>query len=158
MTTKVRIIVGSIVVVVVALAGVAAYAYFSSSGTGSDIATTGEIEPVTVTAFTGGDAPSSQLAPGGSADVVLRIDNPNAAAVTLTSVAGGPAPITADAGHAACTTTGVTFANQTGLSSVIGPGGTTLVHLPGAASMSLSSSSGCQGATFDIPVSISVRT
>jgi D-arabinose 1-dehydrogenase-like Zn-dependent alcohol dehydrogenase len=62
-----------------------------------------------------------------------------------------------DGGHAGCTTTGVTFTNQTGFSSTIGASGTTLVHLPNAASMDATSSSGCQGATFSIPVSITAH-
>jgi hypothetical protein len=69
----------------------------------------------------------------------------------------GSGTITADAAHPGCTTTGVTFADQAGLNTAIAGSGTTLVHLPGAAAMSTASSNGCQGATFSIPVSISVR-
>jgi hypothetical protein len=119
--------------------------------------TTGSIQPVTVAALTGGDAPSSSLRPGASADVVLRIQNVNPFPVTLVSVEGGPASITADLAHPGCTTTGVTFTDQTGLSVPIAASGTTLVHLPGAAAMSTASSNGCQGATFSIPVTTTVR-
>jgi len=88
--------------------------------------------------------------------VILRVNNPNAYTVTLVSVSGN-GTITPDGGHAGCTTTGVSFTNQTGLSTTIGASGTTLVHLSTAAGMATTSSSGCQGATFSIPVSITVH-
>jgi hypothetical protein len=157
-TGRTRVIVLAAVAVFSALATTVAYAYFSSSGTATNVATTATMQPVTVAALTGGDAPSSSLRPGGTGDVVLRIQNTNPFTVTLVSVAGGPAAITADAAHPGCTTTGVTFANQTGLSaSIAASPGTTLVHLPNAAAMSAASSNGCQGATFSIPVTITVQ-
>lgn len=133
-----------------------AYAYFTSSGSGSSSASANSLTPVTVTAFAGGDAPTSALLPGGSGDVILRVNNSNGQAVTLTSVTGS-GPITADSAHAGCTTPGVSFTTQSGLSMTIGASGTTLVHLPAAVSMSTASSNGCQGATFSIPVSITVH-
>jgi hypothetical protein len=50
----------------------------------------------------------------------------------------------------------VSFANQSGLNISV-PNGSSLVHLPGAASMDATSSSGCQGATFSIPVTLGVQ-
>jgi hypothetical protein len=138
------------------IGGRAAYGYFTSAGSGTGSGGTGTLQAVTVTAFVGGDSPSSVLVPGASADVILRVNNPNASAVTLVSVTGGPGSITADSAHPGCTTTGVSFTNQTGMSVPIASG-TILVHLPNAASMNASSSSGCQGATFNIPVSITVH-
>jgi hypothetical protein len=148
-------VVGAILLVLGIGSGVA-YAYWSASGQGSGATSAGTLQPVTVTALVGGDTPSSSLLPGTSADVVLRIDNPNAFTVTLVSVAPNGA-VTADGSHPGCTTTGVTFTNQTGLASTIAASGTTLVHLSNAASMSSSSSSGCQGATFSVPVAITVH-
>jgi hypothetical protein len=133
-----------------------AIAYWTASGSGTASASAGTLQPVTVTALAGGDTPTSTLLPGGTGDVILRISNPNSSAVTLTSVTGN-GTVTADAGHANCTTTGVSFANQTGLSTTIAASSTTLVHLSGAASMSAASSNGCQGATFSIPVTITVH-
>lgn len=150
------LVLATTVALVVSLSGGVADAYWSSTGSGTGSGATGTLQPVTVTAFVGGDAPSTTLIPGGSADVILRVNNPNAYAVTLVSVSGN-GTITPDAGHASCTTTGVTFANQSGLSSTIGASGTTLVDLPTAAAMGITSSNGCQGATFSIPVSITVH-
>ena len=71
----------------------------------------------------------------------------------------GSGSITADSGHSGCTTTGVTFTNQTGLSLVVpakagAVNGTLQTSLTNAASMSNASLNACQGATFTIPVSL----
>lgn len=134
-------------------AGVA-YGYFSSHGSGSASAAVGNLQPVTVAAVTGTAA--TPLIPGGTADVVLNVTNPNPVAVTLISV-GANGAVTPDGQHANCTTTGVTFTSQSGLSVTIPASTTAPVDLPRAASMSVLSSNGCQGATFSVPVSITVR-
>lgn len=142
--------------IVAALTAVAVFAFWTTGGGGGVSATGGSLQPVTVTAVIAGDAPTSWLLPGGSADVILRVDNHNTFAVTLTNATfTGSLGVT---GGSACTSAnaGVTFANRTGLSIAV-PAGTSLVHLPGAASMSVSSANGCQGATFSMPVSITVQ-
>jgi hypothetical protein len=135
-------------------AGVA-LAFYTTSGSGSGSATAATPQAVSVVAFAGGDAPSSTLQPGGTADVILRLSNPNAYAVTLVAATGNGS-ITPDSGHSGCTTTGVSFTDQTGLSISI-PSGSSLVHVPGAAKMDTTSSSGCQGATFSIPITLTVH-
>jgi hypothetical protein len=149
-----RLIAALTVVGVLALGGVA-WAYFTSSGTGSGHGSTGTMSTVALSATAG--TASTPLYPGGTGDVSLEVNNPNSYAVTLVSVSGD-GTITPDAGHSACTTTGVTFSYQSGLSTTI-PASTTNfpVHLSGAVSMSTSSSNGCQGATFSIPVTITVH-
>lgn len=142
-------------IVFVVLCAVTAVAYFASSGAGSGSASSGSLQPVTVVGLTGGDTPSSYLFPGGSADVILRVSNQNSYSVTLVSAVGN-GTITADPGHSLCTTTAVTFTDQPSLNITI-PAGSSLIHLPGTASMGLLSSSGCQGATFSIPVSVTVH-
>jgi hypothetical protein len=114
------------------------------------------MQTVTVSALVGGDTPSSRLYPGGpAADVILRVNNPNAFTVQVFSVAANGG-ITADVSHAGCTTTGVTFTPPSNPSITV-PAGSSLVHLSGAASMSTASVSGCQGATFSIPVTLTVH-
>jgi hypothetical protein len=136
--------------------GGAAYAYVTSIGSGSGSGSTGTMQTVTLTAFVGGDAPSSKLYPGGpAADVILRVNNPNAFSAQLYSISGN-GTITADASHSGCTTTGVTFNPPSNPNTTL-PAGSSLVHLSGAASMSTASLSACQGATFSIPVSITVH-
>ena len=142
------------VCLVIGLGAGAAFAYFSSSGTGAGSASTGTLQAVTVAVTT--VTPTTPLRPGGVGDVTLKVTNPNSYDVTLVSVTGAGS-ITADARHPGCTTTGVTFTDQTGLSTTIPAATTTTVDLPGAASMSTASSAGCQGATFSIPVTIAVQ-
>jgi hypothetical protein len=132
-----------------------AYAYYTSSGQSTGSASTGTMQTVTVAAAT--VTPSTPLLPGGSGDVTLKVTNPNSFAVTLVSVVGTGGTITADSGHPGCTATGVTFSNQTGLSTTIPANSTATIDLPGAASMSTASSAGCQGAAFSIPVTITVQ-
>jgi hypothetical protein len=150
----------AVIALLVVIGAGAAYAYFTAAnGSSSGHATNGTLAPVTVDAFVGGDAPSSTLLPGGSADVILRIKNQNAFPVTLVTVTGGPAAITVDSGHSGCTVAGVvSFTNQTGRADTIAASPTTtLVHLANAASMTSAAASACQGATFNIPVTITVH-
>jgi hypothetical protein len=134
----------------------AAYAFVSSTGAGNGSATVGTMQVVTASAFVGGDTPSSALRPGGpSADVILRVNNPNSFTVQVTGVTGN-GTITADGSHAGCTTTGVTFTAPVNPTITLSTG-STLVHLSGAAAMSAASLSACQGATFSIPVNLVVQ-
>lgn len=137
-----------------------AYAFWTgAAGTGSGSAAAATMQAVTVDALVAGDGPQATLVPGGTADVVLRITNPNPYAVQVYSVtAGGQA--TADAAHPGCTTTGVTF---TGTSAPLSPAtyvaanSSTLLTLPGTAAMDTTSLAACQGATFHLPVTAEVR-
>ena len=133
------------------------YAAWTTNGTGDAYAKAGTaaaISTVDVSAST-----TATLYPGVSGDVLIKLDNPNPYTVTVTAVTGNGA-IAADSGHSGCTTTGVTFANQTGLSLVIpaksgGVDGVLQTSLTGAASMSNASLNACQGAVFTIPVTLS---
>ncbi|HZQ85140.1 MAG TPA: hypothetical protein VFA83_09900 [Acidimicrobiales bacterium] len=144
------------VVVLTSLSATAAFAYTRATGAANGSGTVGTMQTVTVAAFVGGDTPSSSLYPGGpAADVILRVNNPNSFTVHVTSIAGN-GTITADAGHAGCSTTGVSYTAPSNPSITL-PSGSTLVHLAGAASMSTASLSACQGATFNIPVTLAVQ-
>jgi hypothetical protein len=140
----------------------AAFAYFSSTGTGTGAVSVGTMQPVTIA--TAAATPTAALLPGGSADIVFKITNPNSYAVSLVSVSlksGGA--ITADTGHAGCTTTDakpvVTLSVPAAdLPVSIPPNTTTQVDLAGAASMDIAATSNCQGASFSVPVLISVQS
>jgi hypothetical protein len=140
------------VAVLLSLASGTAFAYFTTSGAGAASASTGTMLTVTLAATAG--TPSTPLYPGGTGDVTLRVTNPNGYVVTLVSVAGTGGTITASNG---CSPTGVTFTDQAGLNIPIAASGTTQVDLPGAAAMDATSANACQGATFSIPVTITVR-
>jgi len=144
------------VVAALALSGTA-FAWVTTSSSGTADASTSTMSPVTVVALGGADATTTDLQPDGTADVVLRIRNPNPYAARLVAVAPNGA-VTAAGGVGTCTTTGVALVDQSGLAVALPSDTTTLVDLPAAASMSTASSSGCQGATFSIPVAITVHT
>jgi hypothetical protein len=146
-----RTILVTLAAVTVSLGSGAAYAYFTSSGTATRSGSTGALT-VTLAATVG--LPSSALYPGGTGDVTLEVTNPNSFAVTLVSVMPAAGTVTASNG---CSPTGVSLTSQTGLSIPIAASGTTQVDLPGAASMSNASANACQGATFSIPVVITVQ-
>jgi len=135
--------------------GGAAYAYWNTLGSGSAAATTGNVSAVSVAAFTGGDAPNTALIPGGSSDVVVRINNTNAFALTMSAISLNGS-VTASGGTGTCTTTGVTITFP-GSPSITVPAGSHLIDLPGTAAMSTASQNGCQGATFQIPVSVTLK-
>jgi hypothetical protein len=144
------------------LFGGTAYAYFTSSGSGAGQGNVGKMSTVTLVAIIT-TTPKTELYPGHSGDVLLEVKNPNAYSVTLMKVTWTGGAITVDGSHPSCTTTGVTFVNWAGVISI--PPNTATngypngypVHLTGHATMSDSSSNGCQGATFFIPVIITVE-
>lgn len=132
------------------------YAAWTTNGGGNGYAKAGTATSLTTIDVSATTA--ATLYPGVSGDVYLKIDNANPYPVTVTAVSGSGS-ITADAGHAGCTTTGVTFTNQSSLSIVVpaksgGVDGTVSSTLTGAASMSNASLNACQGATFTIPVTL----
>jgi hypothetical protein len=133
----------------------AAAAYFTSSGSGTGAASTGTVT-VSVSATTG--TPSTALYPGSTADVTLEVNNPNAFAVTLKKVEGN-GTITASGGKGSCPApTGVTFTDQTALNQTLPANSTdNAVDLTGAAAMDIATADNCQGATFTIPVKVTVQ-
>jgi hypothetical protein len=154
MTRRATMVAGAVAALTVGLAGGAAYAYFNGSGLGSGAATTGAPSAITVLAATG--TVTNKLAPGTTGDLRLTLNNPNSGAVTITGVAGNGV-VTASGGIGSCSTTGVSVPNQSGLSVSVASGSSVSVVIPGAVAMNASSSTGCQGATFRVPVTLTVQ-
>ena len=130
-----------------------AAAYFKSTGSSNGHGSTGTLT-VGVSGTTA--TPTTPLFPGGTGDVTVNVHNPNNFAVTLKTV-NGNGTITPDASHASCSPTGVTFTNQTPNLAIPANATNFAVDLAGAVSMSTASANGCQGATFTIPVAITVQ-
>jgi hypothetical protein len=133
------------------------YAAWTSSGSGSAYAKGGSAQALTTVDVSASTA--ATLYPGVTGDALIKFSNPNPYPVKVTSVSlnGTNASITPDGGHSACTTTGVSFTNQSGLSIIVpaesgGTNGTVQATLTGAVAMSSASVDGCQGAVFTIPV------
>lgn len=133
--------------------------FFYDAGSGSGSAAAGTMQAVAVDALVAGDGPRATLVPGGTADVVLRLTNPNPYAVQVYRVSpNGPA--TADSAHPGGTTTGVTFtetAAPLSPATFVAANSSTLLTLPGSAAMDTTSLAACQGATFHLPVTAEVR-
>ena len=126
------------------MAGGIAYAAWSQTGAGSGTAATGTIAPLGAVASLG-----SSLYPGGSASLTVTVTNPNPRPVTVTSIVLTGA-VTASAG---CTTSGLSVTLPGAVSVTVPAGGSAPVTLTNAVSMSTSSTSDCQGATFTVPLS-----
>ena len=150
---------GAIVALLLGIGAGAAYGYFSSTGSGTGSGSTGTMQTVTVAAA---GTPSSPLLPGGTGDVVFSATNPNNFAVSITSISAN-GTITPDGGHSGCTTTDanpvVTLSVPPGdLPLSISANTTENIDLAGAATMDVAATSNCQGATFNIPITITVHS
>ncbi len=138
----------------------AAYGAFSS--TDSATSTVGVGSARTVTVATAG-TPASPPLPGGTGDVVFSVTNPNDYPVSLMSVTPNGA-ITPDSAHSGCTTTDGNPVVILAVPAVdlpipiAGDASGLTVHLAGAATMDTAATSNCQGATFSIPIAITVHT
>jgi hypothetical protein len=138
---------------------VASAVTFGSWAVGSDPGN-GYAKAVSATNLTLGDASASTVAdlyPGGTGAVKVAVTNPNAFAVTITSVTGA-GTITSNKGASCDAATGVTFTNTSGLSQAVGGGATVTFSLAGKAAMSSASDNSCQGAVFTIPVTLVATT
>ena len=84
--------------------GGSAVAYFTTAGSGSGNASVATAQAVTITAGT----PTSQLYPGGSADVAATFSNPNPSPVRVNSLlldtSQGSSGFAVDGGHSGCGT------------------------------------------------------
>jgi hypothetical protein len=140
---------------ILGLTGGAAFAYFTSPGSGSGVGNVGTAKGVSVVAATG--TVTNKLYPGASGDLSVTLNNPNSVAVKITSLSAGTGSVTGSGGLGTCTTTGVSVNAQSGLSISVSPGGSVSVTIPNGVTMSSSSDNGCQDATFQVPLSITVH-
>jgi len=125
-----------------------------SSGNASGSGVTGTSLSLVMTPGT----PSTSLRPGGQADVVLTVTNPDPEAVDLVSItldtSRGAAGLSVDAPHAACDTAALTFTHQTGSwmvpARVGSVDGTVDIVLADSMSMAVDAVDACQGAQFSV--------
>lgn len=129
-----------------------ASAYWSGSGTGAGSATTGDIQPVTLSPATA----STQVYPGGQAAVALIVNNPNPGLVRVASLAldttQGVGGFAVDGAHASCDVVSLSYTTQTngGSGWSIPGGGSSSVTVSNALAMSASATDVCQGASFTV--------
>jgi hypothetical protein len=138
--------------------GGAAYAYWTGSGSGAGSGTTGS----TVAATLSPGAPTANLYPGGTANVVLSVSNPNASPVRIGSLArdtsqGAGTGFAVDTGHSGCGLGPLSFTTQTnGGAGWTVPGkvgavdGTLSITLTSSLAMDVGAADACQGASFTV--------
>ena len=134
-----------------------AYAWFTSSGSGTGKGSVSTAQAVTVLGATG--TPTSALHPGATADLTLTVKNPNSYPLVIVSISQNLTSAETVVGGTGCTAgnSGVTVPTLSGLDVTVTSGTSVVVHIPNGAAMSASSASGCQGASFHVPVHITVR-
>jgi hypothetical protein len=135
------------------------YAYWSASGHADGASTTLASRPNTLAVSATAASTTATLHPGGSGNVAITFDNPNAFAVTVTGLTFGAATA------ASCTTSGVTI-SPTAVSTALGASGvavpaksggtdgSAVLSIPSGASMSTASTSDCQSKSLTIPVTV----
>lgn len=142
-------VVATAVVLVLGLASGAAYAYWTSFGSGDGQVSTGSGQNVTIaTNATAG----SLLRPGSTGDLIITATNPNNSPVTIQTITLGTIND--------CTTPAITLTSpSTGfLPATIPANANNLrVVIAGALTMGLGASNDCQGKTFTIPLTVTVR-
>jgi len=135
------------------------YAYWSASGHADGASTTLSARPNALAVTATAASATAMLHPGGSGNVAITLDNPNAFAVTVTGLSFGAATATG------CTTSGVTISASAvttalGASGVAVPAksggtdGSAVLNITSGASMSTASTSDCQSKTLTIPVTV----
>lgn len=151
------LLVGAVLALTAGLGSGVATAYWTTTGTGIGSATTASPQAVTLIAATG--TVFDKLIPGGTADLLVALNNPNSYAVTITGISQQTGtPIVAAGSIGTCTVTGVSVPTRPDLTITVASGDNVTVHVPAGAAMSAASDSGCQGATFRIPVIVTVRS
>ena len=136
-------------------AGIAVAAWLSS-GSGRPGVSAGNALAPTTSTVAGSAVTSGLLVPGATGTAVVTVTNPNPYRVRVLALAPGGA-VTASGGVGTCATTGITFtAQQPGVTLAAGAG--TTLTLPGAVAMSTASETGCQGATFTVPITVTVAS
>lgn len=142
-------------VAAVTVAGIAIAAW-AVTGSGTGYAKAGTSSALTLSDATA--STSADLYPGSSGAVKLKVSNPNPFPVRITAVAGNGA-ITSDKGAACDASTGVSFANQSGLTLDLAANETNHVFtLATSVSMTNASDNSCQGAVFSVPVSVTAAS
>jgi hypothetical protein len=157
LSRKQRLVGGAVTLLVLAVAGLV-YAAWTTTGGGSGYAQAGTVQDLsTIDVSANVGTLPNKLYPGTTGDVLIQIHNPNPFPVTVTDVTAGSGSVTADTGHSSCTTTGVSFIDQSPLATPIAVpanGNSAERTLTNAAQMSNVSQNACQGATFTIPVDL----
>lgn len=163
LSRKRRVVGAGITLIILAVVGLVYAAWTVTSDNARGYAQAGQSQPLTTDSTVG--TVSAELYPGGPAgDVKVHINNPNSFPVTVTGYAyDNSRDITVTGADGPnCTgnpdTTGVSFTDVSGRTDSVAANSDTTVNLAGKASMSNSSDSDCQNATFGIPLTLTAHS
>jgi hypothetical protein len=145
-----------LILLAVPIAG-AANAYWGGLGSGGGSGTSGTALAVSLSPGT----PGADLYPGGQANVMVNVSNPNSSPVHIGSLAlassQGTLGFAVDSGHSTCATSTLSFATQTNVGSgwtvpakVGAVAGSLSVTLPNALAMGIDAAQTCQGASVTV--------
>jgi hypothetical protein len=151
--TAKKVAVSAFAAVTMLVSGVAMASWLSTA-TGSGRSGAVTAVQLTVNAASG----TADLYPGATqGNAYFTITNPNPYAVTFTSMALGSAIVNTVPGDAtACPPTNVTATGATGLTLTVAASTTSpMQSINGIVSMASAAPDGCQGKTFDIPMTLS---
>lgn len=151
-------VLGTVAALVLAIGGGAAYGYFTAHGSGTGSARTSTMGTVTITATAG--SPSTPLLPNLKGDLAFNVQNNGSVPVSITSISlksGGS--ITDGSGCMSADSSAVTLITPTNLpySITATNGGSQSVDLANAVKMDSAAPNTCQGATFSVPITITVH-
>lgn len=130
-----------------------AAAYWTNSGTGTSTGRVAGMTGATLSVSTEATA----LYPGGAADLTISVTNPNAFSVVLSAVAVDPASAISSSAGGCDGPTYVSIVPGTLPTTVIAANATQPFVLTDAARLSVSAVQACQGATFTIPLAVTVK-
>jgi len=147
----------SLLVILSLTVGGTAYGYWKAGGSGAGSGATETNVAVTLTPGT----PTAALYPGGQANVLLTVVNPNLSPVFIGSVAldagQGTGGFAVDAGHSGCAVAALSFTTQNNSGAgwtvparVGAVNGTLAITLTNALAMGLGAANACQGATSSV--------
>jgi hypothetical protein len=142
-----------VVCVAASMVGFGAAAYWTHNGNGSSTGHIGTMTAATLTLATEATA----LYPGGAADLTVTVANPNDFSVVLSGVAVDPGSAISSSDAGCDGPTYVSVVPGTLPTTVIAANSSEQFVLTDAARLSVSAVQACQGATFTIPLAVTVK-
>lgn len=147
---------GAVLAIILGVGAGAAWGYFTTQGSGSAAATVGHVTAVTVLSASGTTA-TPKLQPGSHGDLKFNVTNPNSYTVTIVHIIQKTGAVGVSNSKGTCTGTRADISVPAKTVSYTIPTGTHAITIVTGAYMGTTSPTGCQGATFSIPVTLTVE-
>ena len=152
-----KLAIGAVIVAIATVTATMAWGFWSAPATGHG---TGATSTFGITATGVVTSEGARLVPGGTGDVTFTVHNPNTFPVTVTVAFDAGRPITVDPADSGCDGSAMHVLDPllTPIPLVVPPGAAAAsVTATGAVTMDSEAPSGCQGATFSVPVVVTAE-